>query len=136
MDAHRFSHEIDEILNLRTFAVVGVSRNPQKFGHQVYKTLKQFGYNVYAINPNVDEIDGDPVYPRLDNVPEPIECVVTVVPPGVTESVLREAWHLKIPYCWMQPGSESEAVVNEARSYGMQVVHGGPCIMVESAARA
>lgn len=136
MDASRFTNLIAEILALRTFAVVGASRNPQKFGHKVYKTLKRHGYSVYAVNPNADEIDGDPAYPHLDNVPEPIECVVTVVPPEVTERVLREAWHLKIPYCWMQPGSESEAAVNEALSYGMQVVYGGACIMVESNARA
>lgn len=127
---HSFRQEIPEILAQRVFAVVGASRDPEKYGNKVYKTLKRAGYTVYAVNPNADDLDGDPVYPLLDNIPEKIDCVVTVVPPEVTVEIMPQAGHLRIPYCWMQPGSESEAAVKEARGHGIQPVYGGPCIMV------
>ena len=51
---------INDFLRKQTvFAVVGVSKNPVKYGHQVYKGLKEAGYVVYALNPNIDEILGD-----------------------------------------------------------------------------
>ena len=132
MDSHRFTSLIVEILSLSRFAVVGASRDPAKFGNKVYKALKQAGYEAYPVNPNADDIDGDPCYPLLDNIPGYVECVVTVVPPEITFEIVHQAGRLKIPYTWMQPGSESESAVIEAVSYGIQVVHGGPCIIVES----
>jgi len=93
------------------------------------------GYTVYAVNPNADSIDGDPCYPTLDNVPGPIDCVVTVTQPHVTEETMRTAGHLKVPYVWMQPGSESTAAFNLARAFSMQIVSGGPCIMRSTSER-
>jgi predicted CoA-binding protein len=126
---------IEQILEQRYFAVTGVSRNPEKYGHIVYQKLKAAGYTVYAINPNTDSIDGDVCYPSLDNVPGPIDCVVTVTPPAVTEKTVRAAGYLRIPFVWMQPGSESTSAYNLARSLSMQIVSGGPCIMVSAAQR-
>ena len=126
----RFHDEIPLILNKDVFAVVGASRNKEKYGYKVYKSLKRAGYRVYPVNPNADYIDGDPVYPLLDNVPEQIDCIVTVVPPAITQEIMPQAGRLRIPYCWMQPGSESEAAVKEAVGHGIMTVYGGPCIMV------
>ncbi len=126
---------IEQILDQRRFAVSGASRSPEKYGYKVYKTLKAAGYTVYPVNPNAETIDGDPCYPTLDNIPDTIDCVVTITPPAVTEEIVRAAGHLKIPYVWMQPGSESTVAFNLARSNSMQIVSGGPCIMVATAQR-
>lgn len=126
---------IEQVLEQKTFAVAGVSRHPEKYGHIVYQKLKGAGYKVYAINPNTDSIAGDPCYPSLDNVPAAIDCVVTVTPPEVTEKTVRDAGHLRVPFIWMQPGSESTSAYNLARAFSMQVVSGGPCIMVSVAQR-
>jgi predicted CoA-binding protein len=129
---HRSHGQIPEILALRNFAVVGASRDTGKFGYKVYRALKQSGYNVYPVNPNAETIDGDQVYPLLDNVPERLDCVVTVVPPEVTFEIVRQAGQLNVRYMWMQPGSESESAVIEAHAQGIDAVYGGPCIMVEA----
>ena len=126
---------IEQVLEQKSFAVTGVSRNPEKYGHVVYQKLKAAGYTVYAINPNTESINGDACYPSLDNVPGPIDCVVTVTPPEITEKTMRDAAHLKIPFVWMQPGSESTPAFNLAQSFSMQIVSGGPCIMVAVAKR-
>ena len=125
-----FQSVIGEILECRSFGVVGASRNPNKYGYMVYATLKEHGYTVYPINPTTDMIGDDVVYPRLETVPEPPDCVVTIVPPETTEQVARVAGRMGVRYMWMQPGSESEAAVNAAHAAGLRIVYGGPCIMV------
>lgn len=125
-----FGSLMPEILAQKVFAVIGASRDPSKYGHMVYVRLKQAGYRVLAVNPNADEVDGDPAYPSLDNLPETPDCVVSVVPPKVTEMVARQAGRMGVRYLWMQPGSESEAAVNAAHAAGLRTVYGGPCIMV------
>lgn len=77
---------IDEFINLRTWAVVGVSTNPAKFGHKVYRDLRRAGYHVYAVNPHLDMVLGDPVYPNLAALPEQPDVVNLVVPPEVRGS--------------------------------------------------
>jgi predicted CoA-binding protein len=130
MSTNRFQQTIQAILDCHRIAVVGASRDAEKFGYKVYRTLKEAGHEVFAVNPNADTIDRDPCYPLLDNVPPPLDCVVTVVPPEVTFETVRRAGHLRIPYFWMQPGSESESAIIEMEAEGIQGVYGGPCIMV------
>jgi predicted CoA-binding protein len=125
-----FRYVIQDILNSRRFAVVGASRDKQKYGYMVYRTLKDAGYTVYPVNPNAETIDGEDVYPLLDNCPERPDCVVTVVQPEVTFEIVRRSGHLHIPYMWLQPGSESLACINEIQAQGIQAVYGGPCVMV------
>lgn len=112
------------------FAVVGVSRNPEKYGHQVYKDLKEAGYKVYPINPNADEILGDRCYPNLEELPEVPDVVNIVVPPRITERIVRLCKKLGITKVWMQPGSESEDALRFCRENGIEVVH-GVCVMIK-----
>jgi predicted CoA-binding protein len=112
------------------FAVVGASRDPQKYGHQVYRDLKSAGYKVYPVNPSAQEVLGDRCYPDLKELPEKPDVVVTVVPPQVTEQVVRACKELGIRRVWMQPGSESEVAVKYCKENGLEVVY-NMCIMVE-----
>ena len=112
------------------FAVVGVSRNPEKYGHQVYKDLKEAGYTVYPVNPHIDEVLGDRCYPSLSDLPEKPDVVDTVVPPHVTERIVEECKVLGIDKVWMQPGSESEKAIEFCSRNGIKVVH-DVCVMVK-----
>ena len=122
---------IMEFLDKRNvFAVVGASRNPKKYGHQVYRDLKRAGYEVYPVNPNADEILGDKCYPDLESLPKKPDVVDLVVPPSITEKVVQTCKRLGIRKVWMQPGSESEWAINYCRENGIQVVY-GVCVMIE-----
>jgi len=112
------------------FAVVGVSENPAKYGHQVYKDLKEAGYVVYPVNPNIDEVLGDRCYHSLSKLPEKPDVVDTVVPPPVTEKIVEECKELGIERVWMQPGSESEKAIAFCRRNSIKVVH-DVCVMVK-----
>jgi len=112
------------------FAVVGVSRNPAKYGHQVYKDLKDAGYVVYAVNPSIDEVSGDRCYHSLSELPEKPDVVDIVVPPEVTEKIVEECKELRIGKVWMQPGSESRKAINFCTRNDIKVVH-NVCVMVK-----
>lgn len=121
---------INAFLHARSLAVFGVSRDPEKYGYKVYKTLKEKGLRVFAVNPRADEVDGDPVYPDMQALPETPEAIVTVVPPEVTKTVVAGALAAGVRKIWMQPGSEHVDAIRAAQQRGATVVYGGPCIMV------
>jgi len=112
------------------YAVVGASRNPEKYGHKVYRDLREAGYRVYPVNPNAEEILGDRCYPDLEELPEKPTVVVTVVPPRVTESVVKTCKRLGVRMVWMQPGSESDKAIEFCEKNGIKAVH-SVCIMVK-----
>lgn len=121
---------INAFLHARSLAVFGVSRDPEKYGYKVYQTLKEKGLRVFAVNPRADEVDGDPVYPDMQALPETPEAIVTVVPPEVTKTVVAQALAAGVRKIWMQPGSEHVDAIRAAQQQGATVVYGGPCIMV------
>ena len=114
------------------FAVVGASRDPRKYGYQVYKDLKSAGYKVYPVNPNAEEILGDKCYPSLENLPVKPDVVDVVVPSKVTEHTAETCKRLGITKVWMQPGSESEKAIKFCEENGIQIVH-SICVMIERA---
>ncbi|MCD6504864.1 CoA-binding protein, partial [Candidatus Bathyarchaeota archaeon] len=109
---------------------VGASRNPKKYGHQVYRNLRSAGYRVYPVNPNADEVLGDKCYPSLEDLPVKPDVVDVVVPPNVTEEVVKTCKKLGISKVWMQPGSESEEAINFCKENGIELVY-GVCVMIE-----
>ena len=120
----------DFLQKQNVFAVVGVSQNPAKYGHQVYNDLKEGGYVVYAVNPNINEVLGERCYHSLSELPEKPDVVDIVVPPTVTEKIVKECKELGIEKVWMQPGSESEHAIRFCEENGINVVH-DVCVMVK-----
>lgn len=123
---------IKDFLNKKNiFAVVGASRNPKKYGHQVYKELKEAGYKVYPVNPNATEILGDKCYPKLEELPEKPDVVNLVVPPKITEGIVRVCKSMGIKKVWMQPGSESKTAISFCEKNNIKLIH-GVCVIIQS----
>ncbi|HDD46347.1 MAG TPA: CoA-binding protein [Candidatus Aenigmarchaeota archaeon] len=125
---------IKDFLSRRVFAVVGVSRDREKYGYKVFMDLRNAGYKVYPINPNAESINGIKCYKNLSSLPEKPEVVEFVVPPNVTLEVLKECKRLGIRNVWFQPGSESKDVLDFCKRNGMNAVH-GVCIIIERKGR-
>ena len=124
---------ITEFLNKKNvFAVVGASRDPKKYGHQIFKDLRNAGYKVYCVNPNADEVIGVKCYPCIEALSEKPDVVDIVVPPKVTEEVVMICKKLSIMKVWMQPGSESEKAIKFCEENNIDVVY-GVCVMIERA---
>ncbi|HEX2980271.1 MAG TPA: CoA-binding protein [Anaerolineaceae bacterium] len=120
---------VNDFLGQKALAVVGVSRNPSKFGNAIYKDLKARGFRVFGVNPQMTEVLGDPCYPSLSALPETVGGVVVVVPPAQAEKVIAEAAKAGIRRVWLQQGSESPAAVQAAEKAGLKVIS-GECILM------
>lgn len=112
------------------YAVIGVSKNPEKYGYRVFKDLLGAGWEVYPVNPKEDEILGQKVYPKLSNIDKKIDVVIFVVPPQVTLEVLNEVEKLDIKNVWLQPGSESPEAIEYCKKNEINCIHDA-CIMIE-----
>ncbi len=124
------SVSVDSFLKkANVFAVVGVSTNTSKYGYKVYMDLKKSGYSVFPVNPKHDFIGDDMCYSSLSELPLKPDVVVFVVPPSVVLSLLPECLSLKIDKVWLQPGAESQAVIDYCKSNSIACLH-DQCIML------
>jgi predicted CoA-binding protein len=123
-----------DFLGNRRVAVTGVSRTPKTHGsNNVYKRLRERGYEVFAVNPNADEVEGDPCYQDLKSIPGGVEAVVIGTRPEIAEDTMRECAELGINQVWMHrgpgKGSVSQAATAYGRQHGITVIDGGcPCM--------
>jgi predicted CoA-binding protein len=121
-------------LSNRRIAVTGVSRTPQNHGsNTVYRRLRDRGYEVYPVNPNADEVEGDPCYHDLKSIPGGVQAVVIGTRPEIAEDTMRECAELGITQVWMHRGPGAGSVSDAATGYGRQnaitVIDGGcPCM--------
>jgi predicted CoA-binding protein len=106
----------------KSYAVVGATRNTEKYGYLIFRILADYGYTVYAVNPHYESIDEFPCHESLSTLPEVPEVVIPVVPPAVTEKIIEEAHRLGIRTAWMPPGAGSAAAVAECERFGMEHV--------------
>jgi len=120
---------INEFLAQKTIAVVGASRNKDKFGTAIYRELKLHGYKVYPVNPNADMVEGDRCYAGLGALPAKVDAAILVIPPTETLAVINEAARLGIKYLWLQQGSNSTAGEDRAKELGLTVVSGA-CVFM------
>ncbi|MBN1644288.1 MAG: CoA-binding protein [Dehalococcoidales bacterium] len=119
---------IKKFMTQKRFAVVGATNNPEKYGYRVFRNLKSRGYEVYPVNPGLKELEGTKCYASLADIPVKVDVVDVVVPPGVTEEILKGCKDLGLNRIWLQPGSESEAAITFCRKNGLEVVH-DVCVM-------
>ena len=105
------------------------STDPTKYGNRIFRDLRAAGYTVYGVNPRGGEIEGQELYPSLSDLPEKPAVVDTVVPPAITEEIVRQCAELGLTRVWMQPGSESQAAIQFCQEHGVRVVHHA-CAMV------
>lgn len=124
----------EEILSrLRTrqlpIALVGASKDPEKYGNIIIRNLRSKGYKVVPVNPKEETIDGLPVVASVAQLPKELAFVNFVVPPKVTLSVLPMAVQAGVEAVWFQDGSFDQAVLDYASAHFKYVVHDA-CVMV------
>lgn len=122
--------QIQAFLNGSPFAVVGASIDRSKYGNMVLRTYLQKELAVTPVNPRGGEVEGVGAVKSLSDIEGPVHGVSVITPPSITEKVVDECIQLNIGHIWMQPGAESDAAVTAAKAAGINVIHGGPCLLV------
>lgn len=123
-----------DFLAQRRIAVAGVSRHPETHGaNGIYRRLKARGYDVFALNPKADTVEGDRAYPDLRSIPGGVDAVVIATSPAHADEVVRECHELGITRVWMHRGpaqtSVSQTAVDFCRENGIAVIPGGCPLM-------
>ena len=128
-----------DFLAQKRIAVAGVSRKATGHGGNViYGRLKSRGYQVFAVNPNADTVEGDPCYRDLASIPGGVDAVVIATNPAATDAVVDDCVRLGITRVWMHRsfggGSVSDTGVAAGRAAGLTVIAGACPLMFDPTA--
>ena len=109
------------LIHSPAIAIVGRSNDHYYTSYQVGEYFKQHGYTVYNVNPKLDEIDGDPSYASLKDIPGPIDIVDVFRRSEHLPEVVDEAIAVGAKTVWAQLGVEDDESRRKAMSAGLNV---------------
>jgi predicted CoA-binding protein len=123
----------EEFLAQDRIAVAGVSRDPKQPANLIYRRLRDTGHDVFAVNPNAAEVEGDTAFSSVSEIPGGVDGVVVVTPPDAAEAVVADAIAAGTERVWLHrglgPGSSSPDAEQYCRDHGVEVIPGGcPCM--------
>lgn len=106
--------QIDDFLAIKRIAVVGVSRDPKELSTTIWQELRQRRYEAIPVNPNTDLLDGQRCYARIQDIQPPVDGVLIMTPPNVTETVVRDCAAAGVKHVWLHRGFGHGSVSPEA----------------------
>ena len=119
---------VQDFLAQKRIALVGVSNDPKDFSRSLLRSMRERGYEVVAVNPTLPSADGAPCFARLSDVTPPLDGVLLMTSPAVTDQVVQECAALHIPRVWMYraggDGAVSPQAVEYCEEHGIKVVPG------------
>jgi predicted CoA-binding protein len=122
--------DIAAFLAVGSFAVVGASTDRAKYGNKVLRCYAQHGLPVVGVNPKLAEVEGLPCHPSLAAIPGEPRAASVVAPPAAAAAIVADAQQAGVRHLWFQPGAEDDDAVDAARAAGIEVIAGGPCLLV------
>ena len=114
----------------KNIAVVGMSSNPSRISHQIGVYLINAGYNIFPVNPGIDQMEGMRVYATLDEIPEKIDIVNVFRRPEFVMDVAQAAVEVGAGVLWLQEGIINLAAKEYAERHNLTVIM-DRCIMVD-----
>ncbi len=113
---------IEQILDYKTIAVVGISDDPARPSHSVASFLLSHGYDIIPVNPKLTEWEGMKCYPDLSSIPLNVDVVDIFRRPDAVPPIVDEAIAIKAKAVWMQEGIVHEEAAAKAQKAGIEVV--------------
>ncbi len=121
--------QINEFIESQPIALVGVSRNPKKFGHAAFKELREKGMNILPVNPEADEIMGQKVFRNVSLLPPDVGGIIIMTKKGRTAAVIKEAKEKGIKQIWIQQMADSKEALSELKDTDINYIT-GECILM------
>jgi predicted CoA-binding protein len=122
-------NQINQFIDSQPIALVGVSRNPRKFGHAAFKELKEKGMKIIPVNPEATEIMGETVYKNVSSLPDEVKGIIVMTRKEKTASVVKEALTKGIKEIWIQQMADSKEALVELKESGINYIT-GECILM------
>ncbi|MFO7620560.1 MAG: CoA-binding protein [Bacteroidales bacterium] len=114
--------QIEEFLASEPVAMVGVSRNPKKFGYAAFKELKEKGMNIIPVNPYADEIFGSEVFKDIRSLPSDVKGLIIMTKKDQTPGVIRDAREKGIRQIWIQQMADSKEAIAETEGSDINLI--------------
>ena len=108
----------------QSVAVLGASRDRRKYGNKAVRAYVESGLKVYPVNPKEASIEGLTAFPNLAAIGAPVDFVSLYVPPAVGLQLLTAIAALKPKEVWLNPGSESEDLIDAAVDLHLRTIVG------------
>jgi predicted CoA-binding protein len=121
--------QIEDFIASQPVAMVGVSRNPKKFGQMAFKELRGKGLNVIPVNPAAGDILGEKAYHDINSLPPEVGGVIIMTKKDQTASVVKEARNKGIKNIWIQQNSDSKEAVKDLEGSNINYIT-GECILM------
>jgi len=121
--------QINQFIENQPIALVGVSRNPKKFGYTAFKELKEKGMKIIPVNPLADEIMGEKSYPDVGSLPEEVRGIIVMTKKDKTAAIVREALAKGIREIWIQQMADSREALTELKASDINFIT-GECILM------
>jgi uncharacterized protein len=121
--------QINDFFDNQSIAMVGVSRNPKKFGYTAFKELKDKGLNLIPVNPEANDIMGTKSYPNVTALPPEINAVIVITKKDKTAGVIKEAIGKGIKNIWIQQTSDSKEALDLLKDSGINYIY-GECVLM------
>lgn len=119
---------IDEFLSQKRLAMVGVSRNWKDFSRLLYREFQKRGYDMVPVHPAAEEIEGAQCFRSMKEIDPPVDGVLLMTKPDVTERIVQDCAEAGIGRVWMYrgggPGAVSQRAVDFCDESGIQVIPG------------
>ncbi len=129
----RIPEQVARFLSGRRFAVAGVSRRRGQAANAVFHKLRNFGYDVFPINPNTPEVEGVRCFSDVGALPVPVDGVVIATHPNVAAAVVRQCADHGVKRVWLHrsigAGSVSAAAICDSEARGIECIVGGCPLM-------
>ena len=109
---------------MKTVAVIGASNDRSRYGNMAVRAFRRAGYQVFPVNPTEPEIEGLKAYSSIKEVPGELDTITIYVRPAVLAKLLPEIAQKGCKDLWLNPGTESEAVLAEAERLGLNAIQG------------
>lgn len=124
--------QIEAFLGHKHLGLAGYSRDPKKFGHIVYKTLKEKGYTLSPVNPaGGNAPGGETIYSNVSSLPEEVQALLIVTKADVTPKVLIDTEHRKFESIWIQQKSGHKELYRQLDEEERNVIY-GQCILMHA----
>ncbi|HLP76319.1 MAG TPA: CoA-binding protein [Candidatus Paceibacterota bacterium] len=107
---------------MKSIAIIGASNDRQKYGNKAVRAFLQQGYTVFPVNPKEATVEGLAAFKSIRDVPVRPRMVSVYLPPTVLLKVLPDIAERGCDELWLNPGTESDAVLAEAERLGLKVI--------------
>ena len=109
---------------MKSVAIIGASTNREKYGNKAVLAFAEKGFEVYPVNPRAEEIEDWQCYPDIGSVPERPDVTSVYLPPAILLETLPAIEARGCDELWLNPGTDTNEVIERAEELGLNVVVG------------